>query len=71
MPESRVVRRQPILSRAGVNKIADYDEKILSVNDEWLEQREPILSLSCGKGHQLQNYRCRLYHVLTRSVAMC
>jgi len=47
------------MERESVNKIKGYDEKILSVNEEWLEQREPVLTMICDKGLQLQNYRCR------------
>ena len=50
---------QPIVDRDSVKKIRGYDEKVIRVKQEWLTQRDPWLSLTCGKGHELQNYRCR------------
>jgi len=57
--ESRAVWLQPIVDRESVNKIKGYDEKVFSLNEEALEQREPVITMTCGKGLQLQNYRCR------------
>jgi len=59
MNESHVVTLQPIINRESVNKIKDYDKKVFRVNEEFLAQREPVVTMTCGKGFQLQNYRCR------------
>jgi len=58
---STVMLLQPILSRDNISLIRGFDRKIFSVNTKWLESREPLLDLTCGKGFQLQNYRCRQY----------
>ena len=56
---------QPIVDRDSVKKLRGYDEKVIRVKQEWLTQRDPWLSLTCGKGHELQNYRCRQYSFFT------
>jgi len=56
---SRVVRLQPIMDRESVNKITGYDKTTISVNEQALQEREPVLTMVCDKGLQLQNYRCR------------
>jgi len=53
---------QPVVDRESVRKIRGYDATIVRVKDSWLRQREPWLSLTCGRGLQLQNYRCRQYY---------
>jgi len=52
---------QPIMDRDSVRKIRGYDAKIIAVKEDWLSKRDPLLSVTCGKGLQLQNYRCRQY----------
>jgi len=51
------------MDREAVNKIRGYDEKIIGVKEDWLKERDPLLSVTCGKGLQLQNYRCCQYTV--------
>jgi len=49
------------MDRESVNKITEYDQKIFSVKEDWLQQRVPVLMMTCGKGLELQTYRCRQY----------
>jgi len=53
---------QPIMDRDSVYKIKGYDRKILSIREDWLQERDPILTMTCAKGLQLQNYRCRMHY---------
>jgi len=47
------------MTKESINKIEGYDTKIVSVDKELLDKRQPVLTMVCGKGFQLLNYRCR------------
>jgi len=53
-----VVGLQPIMNRESIEKVKGYDEKLFAVNEAKLSGREPLLMMTCGKGLQLNNYRC-------------